>query len=70
MPVAGYGTYCRMIDRALEGKFAYPAVNVTWLTTANAALKGLAGRWPSWHRTLLAGSRCQLPHGAAGAGAS
>jgi len=42
MPVADYGTYCRMIDRALEGKFAYPAVNVTSLTSANAVLKGLA----------------------------
>jgi hypothetical protein len=31
MPVADYGTYCRMI--ALERTFAYPAVNVTSLTT-------------------------------------
>jgi fructose-bisphosphate aldolase class II len=43
MPVADCGRYCRMIDRAREGKFAYPAVNVTSLTTANAVLKGLAG---------------------------
>jgi fructose-bisphosphate aldolase, class II len=42
VPVADYETYCRMIDRALEGKFAYPAINVTSLTTANAVLKGLA----------------------------
>ncbi len=42
MPVADYQTYCRMIDRALEGKFAYPAINVTSLTTANAVLKGLS----------------------------
>jgi fructose-bisphosphate aldolase class II len=33
MPVADSGTCCRMIDRALERKFAYPAVNVTSLTT-------------------------------------
>jgi fructose-bisphosphate aldolase class II len=31
-----------MLDRARRGKFAYPAVNVTSLTTANAVLKGLA----------------------------
>ncbi|MEW6585209.1 MAG: class II fructose-bisphosphate aldolase [Nitrospirota bacterium] len=42
MPVADYKTYCKMIDRAQEKKFAYPAVNVTSLTTANAVLRGLA----------------------------
>lgn len=42
MPVADYQTYCRMIDRALENHFAYPAINVTSLTTANAVLRGLA----------------------------
>jgi fructose-bisphosphate aldolase class II len=42
MPVADYKIYCAMIDRAKAGKFAYPAVNVTSLTTANAVLKGLA----------------------------
>lgn len=42
MPVADYDTYCRMFDRAREGHFAYPAINVTSLTTANAVLKGLA----------------------------
>jgi fructose-bisphosphate aldolase class II len=31
-----------MIERAMEKKFAYPAINVTSLTTANAVLKGLA----------------------------
>jgi fructose-bisphosphate aldolase class II len=31
-----------MLDRARENKFAYPAINVTSLTTANAVLKGLA----------------------------
>jgi fructose-bisphosphate aldolase class II len=31
-----------MLDRARKGKFAYPAVNVTSLTTANAVLRGLA----------------------------
>jgi fructose-bisphosphate aldolase class II len=31
-----------MLDRARDKKFAYPAINVTSLTTANAVLKGLA----------------------------
>lgn len=42
MPVANYATYCRMLDRAREQRFAYPAVNVTSLTTVNGVLKGLA----------------------------
>jgi fructose-bisphosphate aldolase class II len=42
MPVADYATYCQMLDRARANRFAYPAINVTSLTTANAVLKGLA----------------------------
>jgi len=42
MPVADYARYCEMLDRARKGKFAYPAINVSSLTTANAVLKGLA----------------------------
>ena len=42
MPVADYATYCKMLDRARTGKFAYPAINVTSLTTANAVLRGLS----------------------------
>jgi fructose-bisphosphate aldolase, class II len=42
MPVANYEIYCRMLDRARENRFAYPAINVTSLTTANAVLRGLA----------------------------
>jgi fructose-bisphosphate aldolase class II len=42
MPVVDYGQYCDMLDRARKGRFAYPAINVTSLTTANAVLKGLA----------------------------
>jgi fructose-bisphosphate aldolase class II len=41
MPVADYGQYREMLDRARNGRFAYPAINVTSLTTANAVLKGL-----------------------------
>ena len=42
MPVADYARYCEMLDRARAGRFAYPAINVTSLTTANAVLRGLA----------------------------
>jgi fructose-bisphosphate aldolase class II len=42
MPVVDYAGYCEMLDRARSGRFAYPAINVTSLTTANAVLKGLA----------------------------
>jgi len=42
MPVADHNIYCQMIDRALAGKFAYPAFNVTSMATASAVLKGLA----------------------------
>ncbi len=42
MPVADYQIYCRMIDRALADRFAYPAFNVTSMTTASAVLRGLA----------------------------
>jgi len=42
MPIADFKTYCAILDRARSGGFALPAVNVTSLTTANAALRGLA----------------------------
>src|SRR5512146_3260356 len=42
MPVADFGIYCEMLDRARKNRFAYPAINVTSLTTANAVLRGLA----------------------------
>lgn len=42
MPIADYAKYCEMLDRAREQKFAYPAINVTSLTSANAVLNGLA----------------------------
>jgi fructose-bisphosphate aldolase, class II len=42
MPVVDYAQYCEMLERARTGRFAYPAINVTSLTTANAVLKGLA----------------------------
>ena len=42
MPVADYNTYCKMLDRAREKRFAYPGIKVTSMTTANAVLRGLA----------------------------
>ena len=42
MPIADYKTYCKILDRARAERFALPAVNVTSLTTANSALRGLA----------------------------
>ena len=42
MPVADHARYCQMLDRARKGRFAFPAVNVTSLGTANAVLAGLA----------------------------
>src|ERR1043166_8994879 len=42
MPVANFATYSQVLERAGTGKFAYPAMNVTSLTTANAVLRGLA----------------------------
>ena len=44
MPVADYATYCRMLDNASKHGFAYPAINVTSMTTINAVLKGLADK--------------------------
>ena len=42
MPVADYKMYCKMLDNAKRNKFAYPAINVTSMSTANAVLKGFA----------------------------
>ncbi len=42
MPVADYQTYCKMLDNAKANKFAYPAINVSSLATANATLEGFA----------------------------
>ena len=42
MPVVHYETYCKMLDSARRNKYAFPAVNVTSIETANAALLGFA----------------------------
>ncbi|MEM6334017.1 MAG: class II fructose-bisphosphate aldolase [Planctomycetota bacterium] len=42
MPIADYATYKQMLDNAFEHQFAYPAINVSSMVTANAALKAFA----------------------------
>jgi|TARA_B110000977_G_C11072437_1_gene489983 fructose-bisphosphate aldolase class II len=42
MPVATPTQYAAMLDAAQQGNYAYPAVNVTSITTINAALKAFA----------------------------
>ena len=42
MPIATPDHYVAMLDRAKEGGFAYPAINVTSSQTLNAALQGFA----------------------------
>jgi fructose-bisphosphate aldolase class II len=42
MPVATPKQFAAMLDAAQKGDYAYPAVNVTSLTTINAALKAFA----------------------------
>jgi fructose-bisphosphate aldolase class II len=42
MPIVDYKTYCRMLDTANKNKYAYPAINVSNIETANAALAGYA----------------------------
>ncbi|EQC46130.1 class II fructose-bisphosphate aldolase [Bacteriovorax sp. Seq25_V] len=42
MPVANYEQYCQMLEKAQKEGYAYPAINVTSTSTANAALKAFA----------------------------
>ena len=42
MPIATPEIYADMLDRAKQGGFAYPAINVTSSETVNAALRGFA----------------------------
>ncbi|GAB3131354.1 class II fructose-bisphosphate aldolase [Microbispora hainanensis] len=42
MPIATPEVYAEMLDRAKEGGFAYPAINVTSSQTLHAALRGFA----------------------------
>ncbi len=42
MPIATYDQYCDMLNKAKAGGYAFPAINVTSTSTANAALKAFA----------------------------
>ena len=42
MPIANYEQYGQMLDAAKKGKYAYPAINVTSTSTANAAIAAFA----------------------------
>ena len=42
MPIVNYQKYCEMLDKAKAGKYAFPAINVTTMDTANAAIEGFA----------------------------
>lgn len=42
MPVANYDQYLKMLDSANKGGYAFPAINVTSTSTANAAIKAFA----------------------------
>ncbi|MGB0774296.1 MAG: class II fructose-bisphosphate aldolase, partial [Akkermansiaceae bacterium] len=42
MPVATPQQYAEMLDAAQKGGYAYPAINITSLTTINGALKAFA----------------------------
>jgi fructose-bisphosphate aldolase class II len=44
MPIASPEQYRDMLAAARRGKYAYPAINVTSMITANAALKGFADK--------------------------
>ncbi len=42
MPIVDYKTYIKMLDTANKNKYAYPAINVSSMETANATLAGFA----------------------------
>ena len=42
MPIATPAQYAAMLDAAQKGNYAYPAINVTSITTVNAALKAFS----------------------------
>jgi fructose-bisphosphate aldolase class II len=44
MPIATFQQYQHMLQAAFKGHYAYPAINVSSMVTANAALKGFADR--------------------------
>ena len=39
MPIANHQQYCKMLDTAMKDKFAFPAINVSSTSTANATIE-------------------------------
>ncbi|MBP8129532.1 MAG: class II fructose-bisphosphate aldolase [Candidatus Hydrogenedentes bacterium] len=59
MPVVDHAAYCGMLDRALTGRFACPAINVLQVDTLNAAIEGFAAAdSPGIVQVSLAAGRC------------
>ncbi len=44
MPIATYQDYCNMLDNAYKNHYAFPAINVVSMITANAALKAFGDK--------------------------
>ena len=44
MPIANYEAYCGMLDSAYKNNYAFPAINVVSMVTANAALKAFGDK--------------------------
>jgi fructose-bisphosphate aldolase, class II len=42
MPIVDYDGFCEMLDKANEGRYAYPAINISSIDTLNAAVEGFA----------------------------
>jgi fructose-bisphosphate aldolase class II len=42
MPIVNYPRYCEMLDKAKQGGYAFPAINITTMDTINGAIEGFA----------------------------
>src|SRR5215218_6323670 len=69
MPVATADQYAEMLDRAVAGRFAFPAVNVTSSQTLNGVLLGLVDAGSDGIVQLTVGGASYLGGGDALAGA-
>ena len=68
MPIATPEVYNEMLNRARDGKFAYPAINVTSSQTLSAALRGFAdAESDGIIQVSVGGAEYYYPSGGAGA---
>lgn len=59
MPIVDAAKYCAMLDKALAGHYAYPAINVLQIDTLNAAVEGFAAAGSDGIVTVsVAAGRC------------